>query len=72
VLWWVSDTCKLNETALQCCFAAYDRTLDGIVKLFVPFYDELKSLVILFFILTRSRVRTSSGAPIPHALIVHN
>lgn len=38
------------------CFAMYERTVDPMVRLFVPFYDEVKSLVILFFLLTRARV----------------
>ncbi|CCM01755.1 uncharacterized protein FIBRA_03821 [Fibroporia radiculosa] len=36
-------------------FAMYERTLDSVVRLFVPFYDEFKSLVILFFVFTRAR-----------------
>ncbi|OCH94298.1 hypothetical protein OBBRIDRAFT_747968 [Obba rivulosa] len=38
-----------------CCFTVYERTLDSVVCLFVPFYNELKSLVILFLLLTRAR-----------------
>lgn len=38
------------------CFAMYESTVDTVVSLFIPFYDELKSLVILFFMLTRARV----------------
>ncbi|KAI0939848.1 hypothetical protein AcV5_001123 [Taiwanofungus camphoratus] len=37
------------------CFAMYESTVDTVVSLFIPFYDELKSLVILFFMLTRAR-----------------
>lgn len=37
------------------CFAVYERTVDSMVRLFVPFYDEVKSLVILFFLFTRAR-----------------
>ncbi|EMD40544.1 hypothetical protein CERSUDRAFT_40564, partial [Gelatoporia subvermispora B] len=37
------------------CFAMYERTLDSIISLFIPFYNEFKSLVILFFLLTRAR-----------------
>lgn len=43
----------------QCCFAAYERTLDGIIGIFIPFYSEIKSLMILFFLLTRARVSLS-------------
>ncbi|KAJ7167741.1 hypothetical protein C8R46DRAFT_810327, partial [Mycena filopes] len=38
-----------------CCFMTYERMVEGIVSLFVPFYDEIKSLVLLFLILTRAR-----------------
>ena len=34
----------------------YERTLEGIICLFIPFYDEVKSLSLLFLILTRARV----------------
>jgi receptor expression-enhancing protein 5/6 len=34
----------------------YERMLEGIICLFIPFYDEIKSLVLLFLILTRARV----------------
>lgn len=42
---------------LQCCFATYERLLEAIVCIFIPFYWEIKSLVLLFLILTRARVR---------------
>ncbi|KAJ6560289.1 hypothetical protein B0H19DRAFT_868363, partial [Mycena capillaripes] len=38
-----------------CCFMVYERTAEGIVSLFIPFYGEFKSLVLLFLILTRAR-----------------
>ncbi|KAJ7102645.1 hypothetical protein C8R43DRAFT_231562 [Mycena crocata] len=38
-----------------CCFMTYERMAEGIVSLFIPFYDEFKSLVLLFLILTRAR-----------------
>ncbi|KAL6309725.1 hypothetical protein BKA93DRAFT_758606 [Sparassis latifolia] len=38
-----------------CCFSLYERLLDGVVRVFIPFYDEIKSLVLLFFLLTRAR-----------------
>jgi receptor expression-enhancing protein 5/6 len=28
---------------LQCCFATYERSLDSYVRIFIPFYDEIKS-----------------------------
>ena len=38
----------------------YERTLEGIICLFIPFYDEVKFLFLLFLILTRARVSLSS------------
>ncbi|KAJ7771017.1 hypothetical protein DFH07DRAFT_804519 [Mycena maculata] len=38
-----------------CCFMIYERMGEAIVSLFIPFYDEFKSLVLLFLILTRAR-----------------
>ncbi|KAF8645492.1 hypothetical protein AX16_007777 [Volvariella volvacea WC 439] len=38
-----------------CCFTTYERLIERIVSLFIPFYDEFKSLAILFLILTRAR-----------------
>ncbi|KAJ7639443.1 hypothetical protein FB45DRAFT_905612 [Roridomyces roridus] len=38
-----------------CCFMLYERMAEGIVSLFIPFYDEIKSLVLLFLIFTRAR-----------------
>jgi len=34
----------------------YERMLESIISLFIPFYDEFKSLALLFLILTRARV----------------
>jgi hypothetical protein len=28
---------------LQSCYATYERTLDNYVRVFIPFYDEIKS-----------------------------
>ncbi|KAF8632317.1 hypothetical protein AX15_001940 [Amanita polypyramis BW_CC] len=39
----------------QCCYILYERSLEGLVGLLIPFYNELKSLVIIFLILTRAR-----------------
>src|ERR1700712_4449659 len=33
-------------TYQQCCFMIYERMVEGIVSLFIPFYDEVKSLVL--------------------------
>ncbi|KAJ4486481.1 hypothetical protein C8R41DRAFT_903772 [Lentinula lateritia] len=38
-----------------CCFSTYERLVEPIISLFIPFYNELKSLVILFLIFTRAR-----------------
>jgi len=34
----------------------YERILESVISLFIPFYDEFKSLALLFLILTRARV----------------
>ncbi|KIY51655.1 hypothetical protein FISHEDRAFT_30231, partial [Fistulina hepatica ATCC 64428] len=38
-----------------CVLALYERFAERIVCIFIPFYDEIKSFVILFLILTRAR-----------------
>ncbi|KIJ69931.1 hypothetical protein HYDPIDRAFT_73510, partial [Hydnomerulius pinastri MD-312] len=38
-----------------CCYAAFERTLDRIVSIFIPFYSEIKSVLLLFLILTRAK-----------------
>ncbi|KAF9226719.1 hypothetical protein BS17DRAFT_665952, partial [Gyrodon lividus] len=38
-----------------CCYAAYERTFDRIVGIFVPFYSEIKSVFVLFLLLTRAK-----------------
>ncbi|KAF5352106.1 hypothetical protein D9757_010474 [Collybiopsis confluens] len=38
-----------------CCFSVYERILEPIISLFIPFYNEFKSLFILFLIFTRAR-----------------
>lgn len=40
----------------QCCFAGYERLFDSIVGILMPFYNELKSIVLIFLLLTRARV----------------
>ncbi|KAF8883179.1 hypothetical protein CPB84DRAFT_1686447 [Gymnopilus junonius] len=35
--------------------SVYERTMEAIVCIFIPFYDEIKSLALLFLILTRAR-----------------
>lgn len=46
-----------NICSIQCTLATYERMVEGIVSLFIPFYDEFKSMALLFLILTRARVR---------------
>jgi len=38
-----------------CCFATYERTLDSFVGIIIPFYTEIKSLLIIFFLMTSAR-----------------
>ncbi|KIK01554.1 hypothetical protein K443DRAFT_98468 [Laccaria amethystina LaAM-08-1] len=38
-----------------CCFAVYERFGEAIVSLFIPFYDEFKSIVLLLLIFKRAR-----------------
>ncbi|KAK7062254.1 hypothetical protein R3P38DRAFT_2834283 [Favolaschia claudopus] len=38
-----------------CCLMMYERLAEQIVSLFIPFYDEVKSLLLLFLIFTRAR-----------------
>ncbi|KAI0652887.1 hypothetical protein C8Q70DRAFT_691719 [Cubamyces menziesii] len=37
------------------CFTLYERWVETFVWLFVPFYSEIKALVIVFFLLTRAK-----------------
>ncbi|TFK55424.1 hypothetical protein OE88DRAFT_1596082, partial [Heliocybe sulcata] len=45
----------LSVWIVWCCFAMYEATLDGIVGIFVPFYDEIKALFLLFLLVARAR-----------------
>jgi hypothetical protein len=38
-----------------CCLALYESLVEKIVWIFIPFYDELKSVVLIFLILSRAR-----------------
>ncbi|KAI4521551.1 hypothetical protein K525DRAFT_256499 [Schizophyllum commune Loenen D] len=38
-----------------CCFTLYERFAEKIISIFIPFYDELKSMVMVFLIVARSR-----------------
>jgi len=73
---WVRDSSSLRNLVLtegiQCTFAVYERLIEGIVSLFIPFYDEFKSLFMLFLILTRARVSPSDlyePRPVTHHVI---
>ncbi|KAF5364182.1 hypothetical protein D9756_000331 [Leucocoprinus leucothites] len=37
------------------CFIIYERFTEALISLFIPFYDEFKSLILLFLIMTRAR-----------------
>ncbi|KAG6854454.1 hypothetical protein C0991_006533 [Blastosporella zonata] len=37
------------------CIITYEGYVEGLISLFVPFYDEFKSLALLFLIMTRAR-----------------
>ncbi|EIW76198.1 hypothetical protein CONPUDRAFT_19516, partial [Coniophora puteana RWD-64-598 SS2] len=36
-------------------FAAYEKTLDGMVGFVTPFYSEIKSFIIIFLLVTRAK-----------------
>ncbi|ETW84078.1 hypothetical protein HETIRDRAFT_242682, partial [Heterobasidion irregulare TC 32-1] len=38
-----------------CCLAAYEAVIEGIISIFIPFYDEIKSVILIFLILSRAR-----------------
>lgn len=38
-----------------CCLALYESLVERIVWIFIPFYDELKSVILIFLILSRAR-----------------
>ncbi|KAF9035010.1 hypothetical protein BDZ89DRAFT_1062263 [Hymenopellis radicata] len=38
-----------------CCLLVYERNIERLVSLFIPFYDEVKALLLLFFLFTRAR-----------------
>ncbi|TFY76887.1 hypothetical protein EWM64_g7126 [Hericium alpestre] len=38
-----------------CCLASYEAVVEGIISIFIPFYDEIKSIILVFFILSRAR-----------------
>ena len=57
---WVSsfhDNLSIVPTDFkQAALALYERMVEDFLSFFIPFYDELKSLVLLFLIVTRARV----------------
>ncbi|KAG9317340.1 hypothetical protein JVU11DRAFT_1539 [Chiua virens] len=38
-----------------CCYAVHERTFDRVVGIFLPFYSEIKSVFLLFLLLTRAK-----------------
>lgn len=38
-----------------CCLAAYERTFDRFISFIIPFYSEIKSVMLLFLLLTRAK-----------------
>ncbi|KAA1466517.1 hypothetical protein DENSPDRAFT_748590, partial [Dentipellis sp. KUC8613] len=38
-----------------CCLATYETWVEGLVSIFIPFYEEIKSLILVFFIVSRAR-----------------
>ncbi|KAI0254785.1 hypothetical protein BJV78DRAFT_1108824, partial [Lactifluus subvellereus] len=38
-----------------CCLALYESLVEKIVWIFIPFYNELKSVILIFLILSRAR-----------------
>ena len=60
---WVCPSCFTDTSATcltshpcQCCLAAYEAVVEPIISIFVPFYSEIKSVVLIAFILARARV----------------
>ena len=47
----------IRPDADQCSFTLLERIFDGILSIFVPFYNELKALVIIFQLVFRAAVR---------------
>lgn len=47
--------CDVPESC-QACFTLYERLVEPIVSIFIPFYDQIKSLYVVFFIVTRAKV----------------
>ncbi|KIM76421.1 hypothetical protein PILCRDRAFT_48787, partial [Piloderma croceum F 1598] len=38
-----------------CCLAAYERLFEGFICFLVPFYNEIKSVILFFLLVTRAR-----------------
>ncbi|THH04745.1 hypothetical protein EW146_g10097 [Bondarzewia mesenterica] len=38
-----------------CCLSAYEATVESIISIFIPFYDEIKSVILVFLLLSRAR-----------------
>jgi receptor expression-enhancing protein 5/6 len=67
---WIVWVCLVPQLQLpcplmfpQCCLAAYESAVERVISIFIPFYDEIKSVILVLFILARARVCPShSGA----------
>jgi len=49
----------LDSLPGQCGIATYESTVDPLI-IYFPFYNEIKSIFLVFFIFTRARVSTST------------
>ncbi|KAJ8087147.1 hypothetical protein PM082_005975 [Marasmius tenuissimus] len=41
--------------AVWTCMAVYERHFEGIISLFIPFYDEFKAMMLIFMMVTRAK-----------------
>ncbi|KAG6336493.1 hypothetical protein ID866_2607 [Astraeus odoratus] len=46
---------KRDLKGCLCCYAAYERTFDRIFGFLVPFHSEMKSVLLLFLLVTRAK-----------------
>jgi len=68
---WVRFNCQIDRlilTRTQAVLSIYERLLESVISLFIPFYDEFKSLALLFLILTRARVGGNILSLLNHVL----
>ena len=48
-----------NSICLQCCLAAYEQLFEGFICFLVPFYNEIKSVILFFLLVTRAKVHVT-------------